>query len=197
MGRMAAVAWSLVAVVGLALPGAGCSRTMRMEYTKPTFLDATRGPVSVEVTDARADAEGGTEVLLVGQVRSGAGIPYGVWAKEGRQPPVVLREVLEDSLKAAGYAVADGGAAPTLHATLKRMWCDGYLHYEVSLLAPLELRGGAAPWTGMIESRGGVTLMWGPAELNKGFKRMLDDAIVKLVQQFQGAEFQAAVGSSR
>ena len=172
----------------------GCSRRMNLIYSKPPFGDMNKGEISVIVKDERPAKKGGNNPALIGQVRSGAGIPSGVWANVDRDPVKVIKELISDCLKASGYRVIDQQVGvPGIYAVLQEFWGDGYMHYKMSLTVPLNLKKGEnypSVWSFSISSRGGVTLMWGPSELNKGYKKMLEDATPQLISQFRSPEFQ-------
>jgi uncharacterized lipoprotein YajG len=183
----------LVFLAGVVLLS-GCSRRMNLVYTKPPFDVMDRGEICVVVKDERPAKHGGNNPDLIGQVRSGAGIPSGVYAKEDRDPTKVAKEVIVDSLKATGYKVVDQSAGvPGIYASLEEFWGDGYMHYKMSLTIPVELKKGessSSVWSKTIKSKAGVTLMWGPSELNKGYRDMLEEATRQFRLLFQSPEFQ-------
>ncbi len=195
--RFVAIA-TLTILAGVVLLS-GCSRRMNLIYPKPPFGEMNRGEIGMVVKDERPAKEGGNNPDLIGQVRSGVGIPSGVYAKQDKDPSKVVKELISDCLKAAGYKVVDRpGRVPTIYAVLQEFWGDGYMHYKMSLTIPVELKKGEnsrSVWSETVKSKGGVTLMWGPSELNKGYRSMLEDATRQFTLKFQSPEFQSSYRS--
>ncbi len=182
-----------VAILACVVVLNGCSRTMKLVYSKPSFGEMDRGKIHVVLKDERAPKRGGNEPTRVGTLRGGFGNPFAVWSRVDREPVKVVRELISDSLMAAGYKVVDQPeGVPKIYATLQEFWCDGYAGYKMTLKVPMDLKQGenSAPvWNYSLNSKGRVFVQWGPGDLNKGYKRMLEDAVQQLTAQFQSPGF--------
>ena len=67
------------------------------------------------------------------------------------------------------------------------------MHYRMVLKMPIDLKrdeNSPPVWSYELTSKAGVTVAWGPSELNKGYKRMLEKAVEQMTDLFQSPEFQ-------
>ena len=155
---------------------------------------ANGSSVNVKVVDARPADHGGEEKAIVGQVRSGVGIPS---AMKDSDPNAVTRTVTEatnDALRLAG--VAGGKGAKTLVATVKEFWMDGYTGYKGTVVVDYALQdaSGATLWQKTLTGSDGAALVmkssYGMTE--DIFKKALANLATSAATEFQTAEFQAA-----
>jgi hypothetical protein len=123
-------------------PRAQAGVKVDLEFDPPVIRRTPWATVALTVSDERDEKFGGLEADLVGQVRGGYGNPYGLFARE---PDVLalIERYIEAGLVASGCAVSreGGDSLPTVRASLRRLWTDGYVGYD----AALEIRFSVYP----------------------------------------------------
>jgi hypothetical protein len=172
-----------------------CSNAMQLAYTKPPAADFHKGEIAVVLDDRRVPERGGNDPLLVGIARNAFGMPFDIKASPKREPSKVTRELITECLTASGYKVVDAGSnAPQLHAELRVFWSDGYQHSRMGLQLPMELKkslSSSPVWEHDLNINSGFT--WksaGFSQFNAGFNKMLEEAKIELLQQFQNSQFE-------
>jgi hypothetical protein len=186
----------LLLALGLATPAAAID--VDLKYPAPPAVAVEVGPVTLQWVDGREPERGGKEPQRVGTARSGAGIPYPLRAGRGMEPEVVVAGLVADGLRQAGVSVASSGGAP-LRVTLAKLWADGYAgRYEMWLTLELALTApdGAVTWSRSVEGKGGVTVQWSERELDKGYRRALEDALAKVAEAGRDPVFRTALGGA-
>ena len=102
-----------------------------------------QGKIRVIVKDERSPELGGNNPTVVGHARSTFGAPKNVSTRETRLPVKVVKELISDCLRAAGYDVTDQLVeVPKIYAVLNELWCYGYLHYEMRMTILMDLKKG-------------------------------------------------------
>lgn len=179
----------------------GCSTSMNLRYVKPSFEEMNKGKICVVVNDQRPPEEGSNDPTRVGTIRNTFGMPFPLRSSVGREPPKVIKELVSDCLKAAGYEVVEqSNNVPQLYVVLQSFWSDGYQHNRMWMTMFTELKNdiNSPPvWRYEFESNVGVTWTAGYGPFDKGFNRMLEDAKQKLIDQFKGSKFHNSFKSFR
>jgi hypothetical protein len=186
---------SVVLAACLALSTTACG-SLHVAYapSSAAAAPATGTAVKLKVVDARPADQGGEDKAVVGQVRSGVGIPN---AMKDSDPNAVTRTVTEatsDALRQAG--VAGGKGDKTLVATVKEFWMDGYAGYKGKVVVDYALQdgSGATLWQKTLTGSDGAALVmkssYGMTE--DIFKKALANLATSAATEFQTAEFQAA-----
>ena len=119
----------------------GCSTSMKLHYVKPLFNEINKGEIYVVVDDQRPPEKGGNDPTRVGTIRNTFGMPFPLKSRVDREPSKVIKELISDCLKTAGYKISvqpDG--APQLHVMLQKFWSDGYQHSRIWTKIPVELK---------------------------------------------------------
>jgi hypothetical protein len=91
-----------------------------------------------QVINKRPEKKGADDINRLGNVRSGWGIPYSVSSMDaGYGLPVpadgALRQLVEQSLLAAGLAVTTGQPSATILIEVLELWSDGYANYNAKV----------------------------------------------------------------
>jgi hypothetical protein len=164
-----------------------------MHYEKPSFNEMNKGEIYVVVNDQRPPDEGGNEPARVGTIRNGFGMPFALNSEVGREPSKVIKELVSDCLKAAGYKVSDQPSNfPQLHVVIETFWSDGYVHSNIWTNLPSELKkdqNSPPVWQHNFESSSGATWTAGYGPFEKGINNMLEDVKVKMLNEFKSPEF--------
>ena len=188
------ISTKLVLLACIVLIMSGCASSMSLLYEKPSFETMNKGKICLVVNDQRPSEDGGSDPTRVGTIRNNFGMPFPLRSSAGREPPKVIRELVSDCLKAAGYDVVEqSNNVPQLHVALKSFWCDGYQYNKVWMTMSTELKSdiNSQPvWRHEFESNAGIIWTVGYGPFNEGFNRMLEDAKQKLIAQFKDSRFQ-------
>jgi len=171
-----------------------------LTYDTPAAGQLSGPAVGVSFENARPSKKGGDELKLVGQVRTPIGIPFGLFSREvpGHVDTVVPRWTA-DYLRAAGIQATAGqqGGGPRVHVVLERLWCDGNTRYVLAITARIQVfaAGATSPTLEkVVIGKGGATAVIGSGPLERGFKRMFEDAGGELKAWAATPEFKAALG---
>lgn len=187
------ISTKLVLLACIILVISGCATSMSLRYEKPSFEMMNKGKICVVVNDQRPSEEGGSDPTRVGTIRNNFGMPFPLRSSVGREPPKVIKELVSDCLKAAGYEVVDqSNNVPQLYIALQSFWCDGYQYNKVWMTMATELKNNTnSPpvWHYEFESNAGVIWTVGYGPFDEGFNRMLEDAKQKLIAQFKDSKF--------
>jgi hypothetical protein len=174
----------------------GCSTTMKLNYTKPpidTMNKINKGTISVVVNDQRPPEEGKNDQTRVGTIRNTFGMPFPLRADADREPPMVIKELVSDCLKASGYEVVESSNnVARLYVDLRSFWSDGYQFNKMYMAMITELKNNpnASPvWSYELKSDAAVPWTIGYGQFDKGFTKLLEDAKKKLMTQFESSEF--------
>ncbi len=88
------------------------------------------GRVSIEVTDHREPKKGGADPSVIGNERSGWGIPYAVRIGGPAELALEVHDVLAEAATSTGIGVLPlgqaQGATSRLIVEIQYFWCDGY-----------------------------------------------------------------------
>jgi len=171
----------------------GCSTTMRLRYVKPPFKEMNKGVIYVVVDDQRSPVRGGNDPTRVGTIRNSFGMPFPLKSSVNREPSKVIKELVSDCLKAAGYKISgQTGSAPQLHVMLQKFWSDGYQHSRIWTKIPVELKKdehSQPVWKHIFESNIGVTWRVGYGTFDKGINSMLEEVKDKMITEFKNPKF--------
>jgi len=171
----------------------GCSTTMKLHYVKPPFKKMNKGEIYVVVDDQRSPEKGGNDPTRVGTIRNTFGMPFPLNSSVNREPSKVIKELVSDCLKAAGYKISgQPDSAPQLHVVLQKFWSDGYQHSRIWTKIPVELKkdGHSQPvWKHIFESNIGVTWKVGYGTFDKGINSMLEEVKNKMITEFKTPKF--------
>jgi hypothetical protein len=174
----------------------GCSTTMKLSYNKPSIKTMDNGPICIVVNDQRPSEKGKSDHTRVGTIRNTFGKPFPLRADPDRVPPMVIKELVSDCLKASGYKVVEpSDNAAQLCVTLRSFWSDGYQFNKMYLEMVTELKKdpSASPvWSYELNSDAAVIWTIGYNQIDKGFTKLLEDAKEKLLVQFESSEFQTS-----
>jgi len=188
------ISFKLVSLAFIVCFISGCATSMSLRYEKPKFEAVNKGKIHVVVNDQRPPDEGGKEPARVGTIRSGVGMPFPLRASDGREPTKVLKELVSDCLKAAGYEVVEQiNTVPQLYVVLKSFWCDGYQYSRAWMTMSAELKShinSQSVWHHEFESNAGIVSTVGYGPFENGINTMLEDAKQKLIAQFKDSKFQ-------
>jgi hypothetical protein len=173
---------------------------MKLRYERPPLVEMNKGRVFVVVHDKRSPDRGGNDPTRVGTIRNNLGMPFPLNSSADREPTKVIKALVSDCLKAAGYKVMETpDDAPRVDATLQSFWSDGYQHSRMWTEIPTELRrdkDSSAVWSYTFESNMGITWMapgYGP--FDEGFSQMLEDVKRQMIFQFKEPEFNNRMNS--
>ena len=191
----------LCLALALLLPAtAAAGVKIELRFERPDPAPELRGDLLVTFEDRREPDKGGEEPELVGQVRNGYGIPFGVFAR-GPQLDRLVPAMVADALRAEGIRAKPGevaGGQARLHVRLDAFWCDGSTRYEMWMAGDVSYfpPGAQVPtWTAPLDGRGGVTVAWAvKRELPEGYARMFAQAIEALRGQLRSEGFRSALG---
>ena len=171
----------------------GCSNTMRLRYVKPPFKEMNKGVIYVVVDDQRSPEKGGNDPTRVGTIRNTFGMPFPLQSSVDREPSKVIKELVSDCLKAAGYKISgQPDSAPQLHVVIEKFWSDGYQHSRIWTKIPVELKKdehSQPVWKHIFESNIGVTWKAGYGPFDKGINSMLEEVKNKMITEFKNRKF--------
>ena len=177
----------------------GCASSMKLHYVKPPFNEMTKGEIYVVVDDQRPPDKGGNDPTRVGTIRNTFGMPFPLRSRVDREPSKVIKELVSDCLKTAGYKISgQPDSAPQLHVVLETFWSDGYQHSRIGTKIPVELKKDAHTkpvWKHIFESNIGVTWKVGYGPFNKGINSMLEDVKSKMITEFKDPKFNKSLKS--
>jgi len=179
----------------------GCASTMSLQYTKPDASALSNGSISVVVEDQRPAEEIGGDPARVGTIRNSFGMPFALRSNPDRQPPLVIKELVSDCLRAAGYNVVEKRVGtPQLQVALTSFWSDGYQHSRMWLTLSTELKKNEkskAVWQSDLDTGVGVTWTVGYGKFDQGFTNLLEDSKIKLINDFNDGNFSKSYASLR
>ena len=171
----------------------GCSTSMKLHYVKPLFNETNKGEIYVVVDDQRPPDKGGNDPTRVGTIRNTFCMPFPLKSSVDREPSKVIKELISDCLKTAGYKISgQPDSAPQLHVVLQTFWSDGYQHSRIWTKIPVELKKDESSqpvWKHIFESNIGVTWTAGYGQFDKGINSMLDEVKNKMITEFKDPKF--------
>lgn len=177
----------------------GCSTSMKLHYVKPPFKEMNKGEIYIVVDDQRPPKKGGNEPTRVGTIRNTFGMPFALKSSVDREPLKVIKELVSDCLKAAGYKISEHpDSAPQLHVVLQEFWSDGYQHSRIWTKIPVELKKdehSQPVWKHIFESNIGATWTVGYGPFNKGINSMLEEVKNKMITEFNSPKFNMSLKS--
>jgi hypothetical protein len=177
----------------------GCSTSMKLHYVKPPFKEMNKGEIYVVVDDQRPPEKGGNDPTRVGTIRNTFGMPFPLKSSVDREPSKVIKELVSDCLKTAGYKIlGQPDSAPQLHVVLQTFWSDGYQHSRMFTKIPVELKKdehSQPVWKHIFESNIGVTWTVGYGPFDKGINSMLEEVKNKMITEFKDPKFNKSLKS--
>jgi hypothetical protein len=123
-----------------------------LKYKKPPKHLKTHSRISIIVKDERNNIErGGKDHNLVGRVWNGLGMPMDQKTKIGREPEIVIKELVSDCLESFGYEIVDTtNQIPKLYVNLNDFW---FIFRRARIEAHFELKyNGNTLWQDSIIS---------------------------------------------
>ncbi len=177
----------------------GCSTTMKLHYVKPPFKEMNKGEIYVVIDDQRPPEKGGNDPTRVGTIRNTVGMPFSLKSSADREPSSVIKELVSDCLKTAGYKISEQPYSKAqLHVVLKMFWSDGYQHSKMwtKISAELKKDEHSQPvWEHLFESNIGVTWKTGYGPFDKGINSMLEEVKNKMITEFNAPRFNKSLKS--
>lgn len=181
--------------VGLTVAPTASAVKVEIGYVAPAQVAAQGDPVRVTFENARLPAEGGTELPLVGQLRSLAGVPYGTFTKK-----VHLDALMVGSTTAVlgsvgiGTVPDGGGSVPRVNVKVTRFWGDGNIGYGMYLDAVVQLfvDGPAPVWEEPVTLFAETKAFWSPKkELPRAYEALLQRYMSQMAEAFADESFRA------
>src|SRR6185369_16189897 len=144
--------------------------------------------VVLNVVDQRPADHGGSDKKVVGQVRGSYGIPASVTDSNPNVVVDTVGQATADALAQSGVGVGPSG--PTLTATVKHYWLDGFAGYKGTITVLYALEGTS--WSKEISGGSGGALVFKSAQsmTQDIFGAALSDLANKASAEFKSAEFQ-------
>ena len=177
----------------------GCSTKMKLHYIKPALTEMNKGEIYVVVDDQRPPEKGGNDPTRVGTIRNTFGMPFPLKSRADREPSKVIKELVSDCLKAAGYKISgQPDSAPQLHVVLEKFWSDGYQHSRIWTKIPVELKKdehSQPVWEHIFEYNIGATWTAGYGPFNRGINSMLEEVKNKMIIEFKDPKFNESLKS--
>ena len=116
-----------------------------------------------------------------------------------REPSKVIKELVSDCLKTAGYKISgQPGSTPQLHVVLKTFWSDGYQHSRIGTNIPVELKkdeNSKPVWKHIFDFNIGVTWKAGYGPFDRGINSMLEEVKNEMVTEFKSPKFYKSLKS--
>ena len=177
----------------------GCSTSMNLRYIKPPFKEMNKGEIFVVIDDQRLPEYGGNDPTRVGTIRNTFGMPFPLNSSVNREPSMVIKELVSDCLKTAGYKISgQPDSAPQLHVVLQEFWSDGYQLSRIWTKIPVELRKdehSQPVWKHIFESNIGVTWTVGYEPFDEGINKMLEEVKDNMITEFKDPKFNKSLKS--
>lgn len=177
----------------------GCTSSMQLKYEKPPMKNMNKGEIYIIMDDQRPPDNGGDDPTRVGTIRNTFGMPFALRAKSDREPSKVIKELVSDCLKSAGYKTSEKpDGLPKMHVVLESFWSDGYQHSRMWTKIPIFLKTNQSSqpvWERTFEYNIGATWSVGYGPFNKAINKMLEELKNKMISEFNSPKFNQSVQS--